>query len=242
MKSDSNEELNPSQPPRRKRFSKTQNLEFDFQSALQSQEEPTSSRRVFNVESSLPRRPDSLNDSDPKTSPQPQESNMPIEDQTAVKETPFSSRTIKENLKEGAPFSQFQQNVQRQSREQKAVGSLLSGVAITLIGGILLVAILAGFGGWILWSQIHKQSVTVAQLESRLSADIQETRKNLEETSSKLETVTVQTQAQKQQIVWLQSQIEELRAQRNKDRAISQTALQKLDVRLLEVERKVQSK
>ncbi len=125
-------------------------------------------------------------------------------------------------------FSQYQQNVQRQSREQRAVGSLLSGLAIVLISSVVLVGGLAAYGGWVLSQQIHKQSVTLSQLESRLTENIRKLQDGLKETVTVVENLGAQTQAQKQQIGWLQNQAEEIRAQSKKDRA----NLQKLERKL----------
>ncbi len=69
-------------------------------------------------------------------------------------------------------INDFRKNADRQRREQKSVTNLFSGIAYALIGGILLVAILAGFGGYILWRQIQNQAVTVAQVNSKLDAQV----------------------------------------------------------------------
>jgi hypothetical protein len=134
-------------------------------------------------------------------------------------------------------FSQFQQNVQRQSREQKAVGSLLSGVAVVLIGSIVLVAILASFGGWMLYKRINEQSVTVAQLETKLSADIQNLNINLQEANVQIQNLLTQAQAQKQQVGWLQGQVEDLRNQSKKSTASLQDRLKKIEGRIYDIER-----
>ncbi|MBI4025916.1 MAG: hypothetical protein HY360_13100 [Verrucomicrobia bacterium] len=139
------------------------------------------------------------------------------------------------------PFSQFQQNVLRQSREQKAVGSLLSGMAIALISSIVLVAILAAYGGWVLSRQIQQQSVTVQQLDAKLTTDIRKVRNDLKETveamNQAVNRLNAQQQAQKQQIVWLQTQLEELRVQTRKDRATDQLRYQRLENRVYDLER-----
>ena len=134
-------------------------------------------------------------------------------------------------------FSQYQKNVQRQSREQQAVGSFLWGMAIALIASIVLVAILAAYGGWILSHQIQKQSVTVAQLESKLTEDLQKLRVSLKETVNVVENLGAQSQAQKQQIISLQSQLDEVRMQNKKDRMALPVILQKIDRRLYDLER-----
>ena len=69
-------------------------------------------------------------------------------------------------------ISDFRKNTDRQRREQKSVTSLISGVAYALIGGILLVAILAGFGGYVLWKQIQSQAVTVAQVNAKIDEQV----------------------------------------------------------------------
>jgi hypothetical protein len=92
-----------------------------------------------------------------------------------VKQTldPTNSSTENSNQRKSMPtttqplMSDFRKNVERQSREQKSVGSILSTVAYSLIAGIFLVAVLAGFGGYVLWKQIQDQSVTVSQLDSK---------------------------------------------------------------------------
>ena len=140
-------------------------------------------------------------------------------------------------------FSQLQQNIQRQSREQKAVGSLLSGVAIALLGGILLIAALAGFGGYILWNQIQDQKVTVGQLNDQFTSDIQIIESSLKATNDKLEAIAAQNQdlfkLHKQQITSLQNQLEEVRNQLRRDRAAEQARLKKIESRLFELEREV---
>ncbi|MDD2708269.1 MAG: hypothetical protein PHV34_09690 [Verrucomicrobiae bacterium] len=139
-------------------------------------------------------------------------------------------------------FTQFQQNVQRQSREQKAVGSLLSGVAAILIGGIVLVGTLALVGGWVLWGQINDQSRTVAQLDAKVSGDITNLQNSLRETVAIVEKLAAQNQAQfqaqKQQVTTLQHQVDDIKSQFRKEKAANQTALQNLQRRVFELERR----
>ncbi len=134
-------------------------------------------------------------------------------------------------------FSQYQQNIQRQSKEQRAVGSLLSGVAITLIILILLVAITASFGGWVLYRQIKDQSVTVAQLDTKLSHSIQALGNDLKDTNTQVERLVTLAQAQKQQIASLQNQIEDARTQARKESATLKVNIQKLERRIYDLER-----
>jgi hypothetical protein len=69
-------------------------------------------------------------------------------------------------------ISDFRKNADRQRREQRSVTTLVSGVAYALIGGIILVAGLAGFGGYVLWKQIQDQAVTVAQVNAKLDGEV----------------------------------------------------------------------
>ncbi len=63
----------------------------------------------------------------------------------------------------------YRSNVERQAREQKSVGNILAYVVYALIGLFLIGASLAGYGTYVLSKQIREQSVTVGDLDSRLS-------------------------------------------------------------------------
>jgi len=64
----------------------------------------------------------------------------------------------------------YRANVERQSREQKSVGNILSYIVYGFIGISLIAAGLAGYGGYTLSRQIHDQSVTVSDLDARYAA------------------------------------------------------------------------
>lgn len=57
-------------------------------------------------------------------------------------------------------------NIERQTREQRTVNQVLSGITLTIICGIVLVGALAGTGGYVLFKQINQQSVTISDLEN----------------------------------------------------------------------------
>jgi uncharacterized protein HemX len=86
-------------------------------------------------------------------------------------------------------ISDFRRNTDRQRREQRAATNLLSGVAYIFLGGLVLLAVLAGFGGYVLWKQIKNQSVTVAQLNAKV--DQQDT-----ELSQRIEQIREEIKAQ----------------------------------------------
>jgi uncharacterized protein HemX len=83
-------------------------------------------------------------------------------------------------------------SVDRQRKEQRAVTSILSGVGL----GLLLIsggcALLAGVGGFVLWKQIQRQSVTVDQMEQRINKEIASLQARNAELSSGLESAGAQ--------------------------------------------------
>jgi hypothetical protein len=81
--------------------------------------------------------------------------------------------------------------VERQSREQKSVGDILSVLVYTLIGLFVVGASLSGYGAYVLSKQIQQQSVTVGDLDKRvtdenrvLSDQLKTTMANLSEAQS----------------------------------------------------------
>ncbi len=107
-----------------------------------------------------------------------------------------------------------------------------------LIGLILLVALLAGFGSYVLYRQIQRQSVTVTQLESNLNKEIRKLNIGLSETVKVVNTLATQGAAQRQQIESLKNQLTELGNQTKKDRAAAQASLLNLQRRVVELERR----
>jgi uncharacterized protein HemX len=83
-------------------------------------------------------------------------------------------------------------SIDRQRKEQRAGSSILSGVGLALLLIILGCASLAGCGGFVLWKQIQRQSVTVDQMEQRINKDIASLQGRNEELSSALESTGAQ--------------------------------------------------
>jgi len=113
----------------------------------------------------------------------------------------------------------FRRNAERQSKEQKAVGSILAWVSYSLIGAVLLIAGLAGLGGWTLYRMIQKQSVTVAELDShyqgefaavreQLSAEVLHLQGSLARTAERLEATSNLAIKQQETIKALLAQVE----------------------------------
>jgi hypothetical protein len=70
-----------------------------------------------------------------------------------------------------ASISDYRANVDRQAREQKSVGNILAYIVYTLIGLFVIGASLAGYGLDVLSKQIAQQSVTVSDLDARITAE-----------------------------------------------------------------------
>ena len=64
----------------------------------------------------------------------------------------------------------YRANVERQSREQKSVGNILSYVVYALIAFFVISAGLAAYGADIIFAKLHDQSTTVSELDARYSA------------------------------------------------------------------------
>ncbi len=94
-------------------------------------------------------------------------------------------------------------SIERQIHEQTTVNHVINGVAIALACGVVLLAGLAGTGGYVLWKQIQNQSASIALLEDNTKARIADLQKdlssrqtelsqNLEQTNQRLMTLTAQ--------------------------------------------------
>ena len=83
-------------------------------------------------------------------------------------------------------------SIDRQRKEQQAVTSILGGVGLALLSIIVGCAALSGFGGFVLWKQIQRQSVTVDQMEQRLNKEFASLQARDAELSSELEAAGAQ--------------------------------------------------
>lgn len=138
-------------------------------------------------------------------------------------------------------ISDFRRNADRQRREQRTTTTILSSAASLLIGSIILVAVLAGFGGYVLWKQIQSQSVTVAQLDSRLSESVTALANDAADTKRALEEQMAVNQQLQDRISKLATQNDRLssmivneRAARAKELAPVLKRVQKIENRLSE--------
>lgn len=193
------------------------NMEFNFQSASHSSIQETKIESL----------------SEPSTSPYPEIKNPHPQHRISI------SHSHPQNPKNmsNTPFSQYQQNVQRQRHEQHAVGSILSGVAITLIAAIILVAFLAGYGGWVLSRQIKEQNVTLNDLAKKNERTFALLNEDLKSAEKAIDELTATDQALKQRVSTLQTQLDQLLSQIRKERSADQFRLQKLENRIYDLER-----
>jgi hypothetical protein len=107
----------------------------------------------------------------------PEKISIPLESKVRPPEPVVShtlSVTIEPQEKRKSPMSttpptvsDYRKNVERQTRDQKSFDSLLATVGYSLLAAILLVAGLAGYGGYVIWQQVQNQASTVRQLDAK---------------------------------------------------------------------------
>jgi uncharacterized protein HemX len=98
-------------------------------------------------------------------------------------------------------------SVDRQRKEQRAVTSILSGVGLALLLIIGGCTALAGFGGFVLWKQIQRQSVTVDQMEQRMNRELASLQARNAELTSGLESAGAQLAKQLSMLEQAKSQL-----------------------------------
>jgi cell division protein FtsB len=103
-----------------------------------------------------------------------------------------------------AGVSDFRSNIDRQSREQKSIGSILNLVVYALIGLFIFAGLLAGYGAHDVYKQLHAQSTTVSELDARYSAANQELTDKLTATQAGIQ--QLQTQLSHSQELLLRQQ------------------------------------
>ena len=90
----------------------------------------------------------------------------------------------------------YKANVERQAREQKSVGNVISLVVYALVACFIFAVVLAGYGGYTITRQIHQQSVTLSDLDSRYTAENKALTDQLKASNDSLTQALSQTQAQ----------------------------------------------
>jgi hypothetical protein len=104
----------------------------------------------------------------------------------------------------------YRANVERQSREQKSVGNLLTYVVYALIGFFVISAGLAAYGADVIFKQIHDQSVTVSDLDARYAAATKDLNAKLATTQDTLSQADAQIARQQDLILKQQEELNRL--------------------------------
>ena len=133
----------------------------------------------------------------------------------------------------------YRANVERQSREQKSVGNILSYLVYALLALFLLSGALAAYGANVIFAKIHDQSQTVSDLDQKYSASNKDLNAKLATTQDSLTQALAQIARQQDLIVKQQEDINRLIAATNDSTAAlkleKQARVQETQARLQEV-------
>lgn len=120
----------------------------------------------------------------------------------------------------------YRANVERQTREQKSVGSILSYVVYGLIAIFVIGASLAGYGADIIFAKLHDQSATVSELDQRYAAENKILTTNLATAQEAIVQAQAQITRQQDLIVKQQEELNRLIAATNDNAASLKTERQ----------------
>jgi hypothetical protein len=129
---------------------------------------------------------------------------------TSASATPVTRTTPAASTTRPAAVVDYRTNVERQSREQKSVGGILSIVVYVLIGLFVIGASLAGYGLYVLSKQLNQQSVTMNDFDKRYTADTRDLNTKLANTLDTLTQAQAQIGRQQELIVKQQETINKL--------------------------------
>jgi hypothetical protein len=143
----------------------------------------------------------------PSASPAPSTSSA----SSSVTTTPVSSaRPAATATSRSAPNVDYRANVERQSREQKSVGSILSYIVYGFIALFVLTVGLAGYGADIIFKQLHDQSATVSDLDAHYTKITTDLNTKLSATQDTLTQAQAQIARQQDLIVKQQEDLNRL--------------------------------
>lgn len=146
-----------------------------------------------------------------KEEPSPMKSTPTATTAPSSSTTPLSSTTARSTAAtRPATISDYRTNAERQSREQKSVGNLLSYVVYGLVAMFVIGALLAGYGTYVLSEQIKGQNVTIGGLQSHFEAENKDLTVKLAATIDALSQSQAQISRQQQLIVQQQDTINKL--------------------------------
>jgi hypothetical protein len=138
----------------------------------------------------------------------------PASSSSATTVPPSAARPAATAPRAAAPVD-YRANVERQHREQKSVGNILSYVVYGFIALFVLGAILAGYGANVIFKQIHDQSVTVNDLDQKYAKVTTDLNAKLVATQETLKDAQAQNVRQQDLIVKQQDSINRLMADSN---------------------------
>ena len=111
----------------------------------------------------------------------------------------------------------YRANVERQSREQKSVGNILSYIVYGFLAIFVITVALAGYGANVIFAKIHDQSVTVSDLDARYAAANKDLQGKLAATQQTLSDAQAQITRQQDLIIKQQDAINKLIAATNQN-------------------------
>ena len=111
-----------------------------------------------------------------------------------------------------AGVTDYRSNIDRQSREQKSIGGILNIIVYGLIAFFVIAAILAGYGAHDVYKQLHQQSVTVSDLDSRYSQATEQLGDQIKTTQQSVQQLQAQLNRTQELAVRQQDTITKLQA------------------------------
>ena len=121
-----------------------------------------------------------------------------------------AARPVAASTSRSTPNIDYRANVERQSREQKSVGSILAYVVYGLIAFFVISAGLAAYGADIIFKQLHDQSATVSDLDSHYTKVTNDLGAKLAATQDTLTQAQAQIARQQDLIVKQQEELNRL--------------------------------
>ena len=133
----------------------------------------------------------------------------------ATGSTPTSAvrvATTASTSRASSPNVDYRANIERQSREQKSVGSILSYIVYGLIAFFVISAALAAYGADVIFAKLHDQSTTVAELDQHYTHLTDDLNAKLSETQATLTAAQAQINREQDVINKQQEAINQLLA------------------------------
>lgn len=118
------------------------------------------------------------------STPTPTASTKPV---TPIIDTPTPTTRNSTMALNQPSISDFRKNAERQSKEQHAVGNVLTWIGYGLVAAVIFIAAMAALGGYTLKKMIDSQSVSIQQLDDRYSAQLAKSQEELTQMRTELD-------------------------------------------------------